>query len=155
LAGTRNVTIPAKSGGSGGACDAGYGNGGYPLPWCNAVQDSVNTAGYFPNRECTSYAYWYFTQIEGHTDFYVTGNANQWLRTSSYATHSSPQVGSLAVETAGTYGHVAVVQALPGQTYAGATVPTGYVLVSEMNYDYEGHFRYSYSPLTKFAGYIY
>jgi peptidoglycan hydrolase CwlO-like protein/surface antigen len=156
-AGTRNVniTIPGPSGGSGGYCDSGYGNGGYPMEWCNAAQDSLNTAGSFPNRECTSYAYWYFTQIEGHGDFQVSGNANQWLGTSSYPTHSAPAVGGLAVETAGTFGHVAVVQALPGQVYAGNTVPAGYVLVSEINYDYAGHFRYSYSPLSKFAGYIY
>jgi surface antigen len=154
-AGTRNVTIPGPSGGAGGACDNGYGNGGYPMVWCNASQDSLTDSGGFPNRECTSYAYWYFTQIEGHGDFRVSGNANQWLGTSSYPTHSAPAVGGLAVETAGEFGHVAVVQALPGQTYAGATVPAGYVLVSEMNYDFEGHFRYSYSPLTKFAGYIY
>ena len=154
-AGTRNVTIPGPSGGSGGYCDAGYGNGGYPMSWCSAGQDSILTAGGFPNRECTSYAYWYFTQIEGHGDFQVYGNANQWLGTSSYPTHNAPAVGSLAVETAGSFGHVAVVQALPGQTYAGNTVPSGYLLVSEMNYDYAGHFRYSYSPLSKFAGYIY
>ncbi len=154
-AGTRNVTIPSPSGGSGGACDNGYGNGGYPMSWCNASLDGVTTAGGFPSRECTSYAYWYFTQIEGHGDFRVSGNANQWLGTSSYPTHSAPAVGGLAVETAGEFGHVAVVQALPGQTYAGATVPSGYVLVSEMNYDFAGHFRYSYSPLSKFAGYIY
>jgi peptidoglycan hydrolase CwlO-like protein len=154
-AGTRNVTIPAPSGGSGGACDNGYGNGGYPLSWCNAGLDNLTVAGGFPNRECTSYAYWYFTQIEGHQDFYDTGNANQWLDNSSYPTHGSPAVGSIAVETAGQFGHVAIVQALPGQTYAGATVPSGYVLVSEMNYDFGGHFRYSYSPLSKFAGYIY
>jgi peptidoglycan hydrolase CwlO-like protein len=157
-AGTRNVTIPGKSGGSGGACDNGYGNGSYPLPWCDAAQDSVATIPYSSdpiNRECTSYAYWYFSQIEGHTDFRVSGNANQWLATSNYPTHAIPAVGGLAVETTGAYGHVAVVQALPGQTYGGATVPAGYVLVSEMNYDWNGHFRYSYSPLTKFGGYIY
>jgi peptidoglycan hydrolase CwlO-like protein len=154
-AGTRNVTIPAPSGGSGGACDNGFGNGGYPLSWCNADLDALTVAGGFPNRECTSYAYWYFTQIEGHQDFYDTGNANQWLGNSSYPTHDTPAVGSIAVETAGTFGHVAIVQALPGQTYAGNTVPAGEVLVSEMNYDFEGHFRYSYSPLSKFAGYIY
>ncbi len=156
--GTRNVLIPAPSGGAGGACDVGYGNGGYPMPWCNASQDTVATIPYSSdriNRECTSYAYWYFSQMEGHTDLRVSGNANQWLATSNYPTHGSPAVGSLAVETTGAFGHVAVVQALSGQTYAGNTVPAGYILVSEMNYDYNGHFRYSYSPLSKFAGYIY
>jgi peptidoglycan hydrolase CwlO-like protein len=152
-AGTRSV-------GSGGTytsntCNNGSGSGGYPAGWCDSVQDSFNPIGGFPNRECTSYAYWYFTQVEGHTDFQVSGNANEWLGTSSYPTHSAPQVGGLAVETAGEFGHVAVVQALPGQSFQGGTVPAGYIGVSEMNYDFAGHFRYSYSPLSKFAGYIY
>jgi surface antigen len=64
-------------------------------------------------------------------------------------------VGAIAVETSGYYGHVAIVQALPGETYEGQAVPAGYVLVSEMNYDWKGHFRYSYSPLSKFSAYIY
>lgn len=136
-------------------CNNGSGTGGYPAGWCDTVQDSMNTPGNFPNRECTSYAYWYFTQVEGHGDFSVSGNANQWLGTSNYPTHSSPQVGGLAVETAGTFGHVAVVQALPGAMFQGRIVPAGEIAVSEMNYDFYGHFRYSYSPLSKFAGYIY
>ena len=156
--GTRNVVIPPASGGSGGWCDSGSGNGNYPMSWCNADQDTVPTIPYSSdpiNRECTSYAYWYFTQIEGHTDFRATGNAKDWYYTSNYVVHDSPAVGSMAVETTGAFGHVAIVQALPGQTYAGNTVPDGYVLVSEMNYDFNGHFRYSYSPLSKFAGYIF
>ncbi|HVA11252.1 MAG TPA: CHAP domain-containing protein, partial [Candidatus Dormibacteraeota bacterium] len=124
-------------GGSGGSgCGAYHGSGGYPAVWCNAYQDSINTPGNFPNRECTSYAFWYFTQVEGHGDFSVSGNANQWLATSNYPTHSVPQVGGLAVETAGTFGHVAVVQALPGDMFQGQTVPAGEVGVSEMNYDF-------------------
>lgn len=144
--------------GSGGACDNGAGNGGYPMAWCDARMDSIPTVSYSAdriNRECTSYAFWYFTQIEGHTDFHVTGNANRWANTSNYPTHADPAVGAIAVETRGYYGHVAIVQALPGQTHDGKVVPDGYVLVSEMNYDWQGHFRYSYSPLSKFSAYIY
>lgn len=136
-------------------CDNGSGSGGYPASWCDSVQDSFNPIGGFPVRECTSYAYWYFTEVEGHTDFNVSGNADEWLNTSNYPTHSAPQVGGLAVETAGEFGHVAVVQALAGQSFQGGTVPAGDVGVSEMNYDFEGHFRYSDSPMSKFAGYIY
>lgn len=149
---------PVKPTGSGGACDAGAGNGGYPMDWCDARMDSISTVSYSSdriNRECTSYAYWYFTTVEGHADFHATGNANRWARTSNYPAHVSPAVGAIAVETGGYYGHVAIVQALAGQTYDGQTVPDGYVLVSEMNYDWQGHFRYSYSPLNKFSAYIY
>jgi surface antigen len=142
------------SGGNGSStCNNGNGSGGYP--WCNDPLDYPTVAGGFPNRECTAYAYWYFTAVEGHSDFQVTGNANQWLNYSSYPTHSAPQVGGIAVETAGAFGHVAIVQALPGDTFSGQTVPAGYIAVSEMNYDYAGHFRYSFSPLSKFTGYIY
>lgn len=156
--GTEQVSITAASQGAGGACDIGEGNGGYPMSWCNAPMDSVPTINYSGdhiNRECTSYAYWYFSTIEGHSDLSVHGNAKYWAATSNYPTHAAPAVGAIGVETAGVYGHVAIVQALPGQKYEGQTVPSGYVLVSEMNYDWNGHFRYSYSPLSKFSAYIY
>jgi hypothetical protein len=158
--GTINVpTLPSTvSSGTGGACDDGAGNGGYPMSWCDAPMDSIVTLSFNNdpiNRECTSYADWYFTSVEGHTNFQAWGNAKYWATTSNYPTYSSPTVGAIAVETAGAYGHVAIVQALSGQTYAGQVVPTGYILVSEMNYDWDGHFRYSYSPLSKFTSYIY
>jgi hypothetical protein len=156
--GTKDVAILSASSGAGGACDSGEGNGGYPISWCNAPMDSIATVPYngdLINRECTSYAYWYFTSIEGYTSFRASGNAKYWAATSNYPTHSLPVVGAIAVETAGAYGHVAIVQALPGQSYEGQVVPDGYVLVSEMNYDWQGHFRYSYSPLSKFTAYIY
>ena len=154
--GAHSVYVPA-SGGSGGKCDAGNGNGGYPMKWCNAAQDSVHTSfGWSANnRECTSYAYWYFTSILGHADFRVSGNANQWLNTSSYPTHRSPARNSIGVKTAGTYGHVVIIHALPGDTYKGVTVPSGEVLVSEMNYDWYGHFRYSLRDINTCAGFIY
>lgn len=156
--GTQDVSIAALTSGTGGACDAGNGNGGYPMSWCNAPMDTVSTVAYTSdpiNRECTSYAYWYFTAIEGHTNFHVSDDAKYWASTSNYPSHALPAVGSIAVETAGAYGHVAIVQALPGQKYAGQVVPAGYLLVSEMNYDWQGHFRYSYSPVSKFSAYIY
>jgi surface antigen len=149
---------PVKPAGSGGACDNGAGNGGYPKEWCDARMDTIRTVAYSNdriNRQCTSYAYWYFTAIEGHADFRVTGNANRWAKTSNYPVHATPAVGAIAVETRGYYGHVAIVQALPGQLHDGKLVPEGYILVSEMNYDWQGHFRYSYSPLGKFSAYIY
>lgn len=152
------AVILAKQAGYGGACDSGNGNGGYPLRWCDARMDSVSTVWYTGdhiNRECTSYAYWYFTTVEGHTDFHVTDNANRWAYTSNYPTHKMPAVGAIAVEDSGYYGHVAIVQALPGQTFDGKVVPTGDILVSEMNYDWQGHFRFSYSPLDKFSAFIY
>jgi surface antigen len=156
--GTKDVILADAYNGTGGACDNGNGNGGYPMVWCNAQMDSTATISYSSdpiNRECTSYAYWYFTSVEGFTSFRAKGDAKYWAATSNLPTHSTPAIGAIAVETAGAYGHVAIVHALPGQSYGGRTVPAGFVLVSEMNYDWNGHFRYSYSPLSKFSAYIY
>jgi peptidoglycan DL-endopeptidase CwlO len=156
----RTVDITA-SGGSGGACDIGYGNGGYPMALCNAAQDSLLDAWGFPNRECTSYAYWYFVTQEGQSDFQVSGNAGWWWETSSYPVstwNSSVEVGALGIEPSsatpapvpslhgGYYGHVMVVKALPGSTYQGVSVPDGYVLVASMNEDEAGHFMYNLWP---------
>ncbi len=156
----RTVDITA-SGGSGGACDIGYGNGGYPMTLCNAAQDSLLDAWGFPNRECTSYAYWYFVTQEGQSSFHVNGNAGWWWETSNYPVstwNSSVSVGALGIEPSsatpapvpslhgGYYGHVMVVKALPGQTYQGVAVPDGYVLVASMNEDEAGHFMFNLWP---------
>jgi peptidoglycan hydrolase CwlO-like protein len=156
----RSVDITA-SGGSGGACDIGYGNGGYPNTLCRAAQDSILDAWGFPNRECTSYAYWYFVTQEGQSGFQVSGNAGWWWETSNYPVttwNSSVAVGALGIEPSsstpapvpslhgGYYGHVMVVKALPGQTYQGVSVPDGYVLVASMNEDEAGHFMFNLWP---------
>ncbi len=115
-------------------------NGGYPMSWCNAPQDSLITAGGFPNRECTSFAYWYFTTVEGHSNFQVTGNANQWWYTANRPVDRIPAVGSIAVDPNGSYGHVMIVIATPGQTYDGRVVPAGEIDTISMNDDWHGHF---------------
>jgi peptidoglycan hydrolase CwlO-like protein len=117
------------SGGHGGACDIGMGNGGYPMSWCNAYQDSVGTSGGFPNRECTSFAYWYFTSMEGKS-LSVYGNAKDWVYTSSRPVSSTPHVGDIFVHTAGEFGHVGIVVGIGG----------GWVRTISMNDDYGGHY---------------
>ncbi len=117
------------SGGHGGACDKGMGNGGYPMSWCNASQDSVAAAGGFPNRECTSFAYWYFTSMEGKS-LSVSGNAKDWVYTSSRPVSHTPHVGDIFVHTAGTFGHVGIVVGVSG----------GWVQTISMNDDYYGHY---------------
>lgn len=131
------------SGGSGGACDNGSGNGGYPTVWCDATQDTLPTIDYSSdpiNRECTSFAYWYFTSMEGHS-LHVTGNAKDWVNTANRPVDNTPEVGSIGISTAGYYGHVMIILALSGETYHGFTVAPGYVLTMSMNYDYAGHFH--------------
>jgi peptidoglycan hydrolase CwlO-like protein len=160
IAGT--VDIKA-SGGSGGLCDIGYGNGGYPMSLCNVAQDSINDPWGFPARECTSFAYWYFVTQEGQSGFKVSGNAGWWWETSNYPVttwNSGVKVGALGIEPSsstpapvpslhgGYYGHVMVVKALPGQTYEGVTVPEGDVLVASMNEDEAGHFMYNTWPVS-------
>jgi len=141
-AASTQVVNLGPSGGSGGNCDVGYGNGGYPMAWCDATQDSVLTSGSFPNRECTSFAYWYFTTMEGKS-LSVWGNAKDWAYTSSRPVGTTPHKGDIFVKTAGPYGHVGIVLATEDETYSGYTVPAGEVLTMSMNYDYAGHFHTS------------
>ncbi len=158
----RSVNIKA-SGGSGGACDIGSGNGGYPMDWCNAPQDSIYDAYGIQNRECTSYAYWYFVSQEGQSSFRVSGNAGWWWETSNYPvttwSQSGVKDGAIGVEPSsslnapvpslhgGWYGHVMIVKAKPGESYPGyGVVPDGYVLVASMNEDEAGHFMYNLWP---------
>jgi peptidoglycan hydrolase CwlO-like protein len=172
----RSVRISSTpSSGSGGWCDIGQGNGGYPSSWCSAQQDSIptmpNSGSYGDNRECTSFAYWYFKNVEGHSDFNATGNAGWWYLTSNYSATTwsgGVQAGAVGIEPSsslnapvpslhgGYYGHVMIVLALPGTTYdghlpytsaaAGTSVPDGYVLVMSMNEDSAGHFMYNLWP---------
>jgi peptidoglycan hydrolase CwlO-like protein len=117
------------SGGHGGACDIGMGNGGYPMAWCNAGLDAVVTSGGFPSRECTSFAYWYFTSMEGK-GLSVYGNAKDWVYTSSRPVSHTPHVGDIFVHTAGAFGHVGIVVGISG----------GWVQTISMNDDYGGHY---------------
>lgn len=131
------------SGGSGGACDNGNGNGGYPMPWCDAPMDTIPTISYSSdpiNRECTSFAYWYFTS-QGGKSLHVSGNAKEWVYTANRPVDRTPEVGAIGVSTAGYYGHVMIILALSGETYRGFKVAPGYVLTMSMNYDYAGHFN--------------
>ncbi len=166
---SRTVNIRPSSG-SGGACDIGYGNGGYPTQLCAAPQDSLVDPYGFPNRECTSFANWYFINVEGQANFQVNGNAGWWWETSNYPVSTYPNVvpGAIGVEPSsslnapvpslhgGYYGHVMIVLALPGTTYdghfpntnqaTGVYVPQGYVLVASMNEDFYGHYMYNLWP---------
>lgn len=128
-ASSRTFATAGPSGGRGGNCDIGMGNGGYPLSWCNAGLDSLTVAGGFPNRECTSFAYWYFTTVEGK-NLSVYGNAKDWVDTSSRPVSNTPHVGDIFVHTAGEFGHVGIVTGIDG----------GWVQTMSMNDGYDGNF---------------
>ena len=151
--GSGNI-IPPNSSGAGGACDAGQGqgNGGYPMPWCNAQEDHLTTSGHFLNRECTSFAYWYFTSVEGHRDFTVTGDAKDWINYSNHPVDQTPEDGAIAVKTSGQWGHVMIVVATPGESYAGSVVPSGYIDTFEMNTYLDGKF---YAKQRPYSGYYF
>jgi surface antigen len=100
----------------GGACDGGSGNGGYALASgamgnvCDAPKDSILDWASIENRECTSYAYWYFKRVAGNADFTASGDAKYWVTTSNYPVHNWPQANAIGVKTEGQWGHVVIVQ---------------------------------------------
>lgn len=137
-----SLNIPGGS--STGACDNGFGTGGYPSPWCNADKDSIFDSWGILNRECTSYAYWYYKHVEGHHSFSASGNAKDWAYTyQNVSRHTEPRVGSIGVSTAPPEGHVMIVRAIGPTTWHNQYVPAGSVLVSDMNHDLHGHFSYN------------
>lgn len=118
------------------------GSGGYP--YGNLGMDSMVDPWGFYVRECTSYAAWYWN-AHGRT-WYNTqpgrGSARYWPEIAStlgYSVGSTPAVGALMIWTNGTYGHVAVVEAVYGD---------GTVLVSHYNYNPPWQGEYSKDIIT-------
>ncbi|HUD05600.1 MAG TPA: hypothetical protein VMR18_01605 [Candidatus Saccharimonadales bacterium] len=148
--------------GTGPIAGNGVAAGNYPDAWCNAPQDSMYDSNNILNRECTSFAYWYFVDVEGNSGFSVSGNAGWWWETSNIPAitfSSAVEVGAIGVEPStatstqsvpslhdSTTGHVMIVVALPGQSYDGVSVPGNDVMVASMNEDEEGHFMYDLWP---------
>jgi hypothetical protein len=64
----------------------------------------------------------------------------------------NPADGSIAVDPAGTYGHVMIVVATPGQNYGGNVVPAGYIDTISMNDDWHGDF---FSLQRPYAGFYF
>lgn len=145
--GATSVTVNGDE--RGGDCDGGSGNGGYVLASgamgdvCNAPKDSILDWAGIENRECTSYAYWYFKRVAGNSDFTASGDAKYWVNTSNYPVRDYPKVGAIGVKTEGQWGHVTIVQAVGPANYKGVNVPAGQVLTSEMNSDFTGKFSYN------------
>ncbi len=144
----------------GGDCDGGTGNGGYRLASgsmgdvCDAPKDAILDWAGIENRECTSYAYWYFKRVAGNIDFTASGDAKYWVTTSNYPVHNLPKAGAIGVKTEGQWGHVTIVQAVGPTSYKGVNVPAGQVLTSEMNSDFTGKFSYNLRG-TNSMSYIY
>ena len=123
------------------------GHGGYPSNLDNAAQDSLVDPWGMYNRECVSYAAWKVQSVKGY-HIYGWGNANQWpgsAASAGFSMGSTPRVHSVAVMSAGAYGHVAWVEGVSG----------GYVTVSQYNWDYAGHYSEMTVPANFFDTYIY
>jgi hypothetical protein len=169
----RSVTVASGNGsgacqdpmtpqGTGPVSGNGVAPGNYPNTWCNAPQDSLLDANGILNRECTSFAYWYFVNVEGNSGFRASGNAGWWWETSNIPAitfSSAVKVGAIGVEPSNATstpavpslhnsptGHVMIVVALPGQSYDGVSAPANYVMVASMNEDEAGHFLYDLWP---------
>jgi surface antigen len=104
----------------------------YPAQWRNVAQDSVVDTWREYNRECTSFAAWRL-HSRNHFEMPFNAIANMWgskAKVLGYRIDSVPTVGSIAWTTAGSYGHVAWVQAVNGSK----------ITVEDYNSDYTGHY---------------
>lgn len=97
----------------------GGGTGGYPFASSDA--NGVDPWGFY-NRQCTSYAAWYFNNVEGKAWYNTrpgSGSAWNWPALAAdqgYSVSSTPQAGAIASWDRGgmfgSYGHVAIVESV-------------------------------------------
>lgn len=123
------------------------GTGGYPwvnAPWPNLLADYWN----FYQRQCTSYAVWRFSALHpGHTiptwwGTIVPTNAKHFPARASvtpgFSVSSTPQVGDIAIYSAGEYGHAMIVESISGSN----------VRVSQYNAGWDGRYSESTWPIS-------
>jgi surface antigen len=110
--------------------------GGYPGKWCNIPQDSVIDNWGMYNRECVSYTAFRVAASGRNMPYWGgVGNANQWpgdARAAGIPVDSNPTAGSVAISTAGAFGHAMYVESVNGD---------GTINVSQYNASLDG--RYS------------
>lgn len=119
-------------------------HGGYPDAWNNAPQDSILDSWGMFNRECVSY-----TAFKVHQDYLAgrdshdmpywggVGDAKDWpgnARAAGIPVDSNPAVGSIAISTAGTWGHSMYVEKVGSMNGQSA------IYVSQYNTDFTGHY---------------
>lgn len=95
----------------------------YPAKYKNVANNSIVDEWNFYNRQCTSFVSWCLNSRNGvaFTNQYGGvarwGNAKEWISAANslgITVDNNPAVGSVAVRTTGTYGHVAWVKAVNG-----------------------------------------
>ena len=87
----------------------------YPVYYKNGSQEIDKWRMY--SRQCTSFAAFRLSNVNGFEIPAAYGNANEWgyrARREGYRVDNTPTIGSIAWSTAGTYGHVAWVSNVVG-----------------------------------------
>ena len=87
----------------------------YPTYYKNGSQEIDKWRMY--SRQCTSFAAFRLSNVNGFEIPAAYGNANEWgyrARREGYRVDNTPTIGSIAWSTAGTYGHVAWVSNVVG-----------------------------------------
>ena len=87
----------------------------YPAHYKNGSQEIDKWRMY--SRQCTSFAAFRLSNVNGFEIPAAYGNANEWgyrARREGYRVDNTPTIGSIAWSTAGTYGHVAWVSNVMG-----------------------------------------
>ena len=126
----------------------------YPTYLKSASPDSINDPWQFLNRECTSFVAWRLNNANGIA--FTNGMGGGWFghgktwgtnaRNLGYTVDMNPTVGSVAWKDSGTYGHVAWVADVNGNS----------VTIEEYNYGIPPTYNYNKRTVakTEFAGFI-
>lgn len=136
ISGLRAEQLAANRSSLAGQVTAGDpGRGGYPSVWANAPMDSLVDNWGMYNRECVSYTAWKVYQSGRYMPYWGgRGNAKEWpssAQADGIATGYTPKVGSVAISTAGYYGHSMYVEAVNDD---------GTIYVSQYNYGVRGEY---------------
>ena len=134
-------SVYANSGGSGSIARGDD----YPAYYKNGSQTIDKWRMY--SRQCTSFAAFRLSSVNGFELPGAYGNANEWgyrARREGYRVDNIPAIGSIAWSTAGGYGHVAWVSNVMGDN----------IEIEEYNYDYKGNYNKRIVKASKMTGFI-
>ena len=134
-------SVHANSGGSGSIARGDD----YPAYYKNGSQTIDKWRMY--SRQCTSFAAFRLSSVNGFELPGAYGNANEWgyrARREGYRVDNKPAIGAIAWSTAGGYGHVAWVSNVMGDN----------IEIEEYNYDYKGNYNKRIVKASKMTGFI-
>ena len=117
----------------------------YPTYYKNGSQEIDKWRMY--SRQCTSFAAFRLSSVNGFEIPAAYGNANEWgyrARREGYRVDSVPTIGSIAWSTAGGYGHVAWVSNVMGDN----------IEIEEYNYGYTGSYNKRIIKANTMTGFI-